>query len=168
MRMEDKILVRLHLLVVQPIRYLLKNGEPGNTGFTTASGGADYPTVGFIACPNQYTLSGMTSFSKFTVNGANPSGTGLPVKLFYFTGKKVENYSQLDWATAIEIDNEKFVVERSGDGVHFEAIGSVKGAGNTTVRQDYQWLDKTPLSGWNYYRLKQVDFDGDIEYTNTL
>jgi hypothetical protein len=54
------------------------------------------------------------------------------------------------------------------DGVHFEAIGSVKGAGNTTVRQDYQWLDKTPLSGWNYYRLKQVDFDGDIEYTNTV
>jgi hypothetical protein len=54
------------------------------------------------------------------------------------------------------------------DGVHFEAIGSVKGAGNTTVRQDYQWLDKSPLSGWNYYRLKQVDFDGDIEYTNTV
>ncbi len=151
-----------------PIRYLLKNGEPGNTGFTTASGGVDYPTVGFIACPNQYTLSGMTSFSKFTVNGANAGGTGLPVKLIYFTGKKVENYSQLDWATAIEIDNEKFVVERSGDGVHFEAIGSVKGAGSTTVRQDYQWMDKTPLSGWNYYRLKQVDFDGDFEYTNIV
>jgi hypothetical protein len=110
----------------------------------------------------------MTSFSKFTVNGANAGGTGLPVKLIYFTGKKVENYSQLDWATAIEIDNEKFVVERSGDGVHFEAIGSVKGAGSTTVRQDYQWMDKTPLSGWNYYRLKQVDFDGDFEYTNIV
>lgn len=151
-----------------PIRYLLKNGEPGNTGFTTASGGADYPTVGFIACPNQYTLSGMTSFSKFTVNGANAGGTGLPVKLIYFTGKKVENYSQLDWATAIEIDNDKFIVERSGDAVHFETIGSVQGAGNTTVQQNYQWLDKSPLSGWNYYRLKQVDFDGDVEYTNTV
>ncbi len=151
-----------------PIRYLLKNGEPGNTGFTTASGGADYPTVGFIACPNQYTLSGMTSFSKFTVNGANAGGTGLPVKLIYFTGKKAENYSQLDWATAIEIDNDKFIVERSGDAVHFETIGSVQGAGNTTVQQNYQWLDKSPLSGWNYYRLKQVDLDGDVEYTNTV
>lgn len=150
------------------VRYLLKNGEPGNTGFATGSGGADYPTVGFLACPNQYTLTGMTSFSKFTLNGANPSGTGLPVKLLFFTGRKVENYSQLDWATAIEIDNDKFIVERSADAIQFEAIGSVKGAGNTTVQQNYQWLDKSPLSGWNYYRLKQVDFDGDVEYTNTV
>lgn len=150
------------------VRYLLKNGEPGNTGFATGSGGADYPTVGFLACPNQYTLTGMTSFSKFTLNGANPSGTGLPVKLLFFTGRKVENYSQLDWATAIEIDNDKFIVERSTDAIQFEAIDSVKGAGNTTVQQNYQWLDKSPLSGWNYYRLKQVDFDGDVEYTNTV
>jgi hypothetical protein len=104
------------------IRYLLKNGEPGNTGFTTASGGADYPTVGFPCLSESIYLSGMTSFSKFTVNGANPSGTGLPVKLLFFTGKKVENYSQLDWATAIEIDNEKFIVERSADAVHLRLL----------------------------------------------
>lgn len=151
-----------------PIRYLMKNGEPGNTGFATGTGGTDFPTVGFIACPNQYTLSGMTSFSKFTLDGASPSGTQLPVKLTYFTARRVENRSQLDWATSLEIDNDRFEVERSKDAVSFELMGIVKGAGNTTAPQSYRLFDEAPLQGWNYYRLKQVDFDGKFEYSNTV
>lgn len=150
------------------IRFLMKNGEPGNTGVTTASGGADFPTVGFIACPNGYSLSGMTSFSKFTLDGATAASTQLPVKLTYFTAKRVENRSQLNWGTSLEIDNDRFEVERSADAISFELLGTVKGAGNTTAPQTYQLYDEAPLQGWNYYRLKQVDFDSKFEYSNTV
>lgn len=150
------------------VRYLMKNGEPGNTGFATGSGGSDFPTVGFIACPNGYSLSGMTSFSKFTLDGASASNTALPVKLTYFTAKRVENRSQLDWATSLEIDNDRFEIERSADAVSFELMGTVKGAGNTTAPQTYRLFDEAPLQGWNYYRLKQIDFDGKFEYSQMV
>jgi hypothetical protein len=125
------------------IRYLLKNGEPGNTGVTTGSGGSDFPTVGFLACPNQYTLSGMTSFSVFTLNGSNSSSTSLPVKYLYLRATPVDNsYIHLDWATAIEIDNKGFDVERSIDGVHFDKIAWVDGHGNATQVSYYGQDDK--------------------------
>jgi len=110
----------------------------------------------------------MTSFSKFTLDGASASSTALPVKLTYFTAKRVESRSQLDWATSLEIDNDRFEVERSKDAVSFELMGTVKGAGNTSAPQTYRLFDEAPIQGWNYYRLKQIDFDGKSEYSNTV
>jgi len=148
-----------------PIRYMMKNGEPGNTGVATGTGGGSFTQNGFLSCPNGYALSGMTSFSKFTLNGASGNNTSLPVKWLYFTATKEEMRTRLDWATALEINNDKFVVERSTDGKNFAPIGTVNGAGTTTQSQTYVHYDQQPVLGWNYYRLQQIDFDGASEYS---
>jgi hypothetical protein len=65
------------------------------------------------------------------------------------------------WATAQESNSKEFVVERSGDGTSFTAIGKVAAAGNSNRPLNYSFTDPDPLQGNNYYRLRQVDLDGD-------
>lgn len=121
---------------------------------TQASGGS-----------NPYTISetNLTDFSPFTVSS---NINVLPVELLDFTAKKEERNSRLNWQTATEINNEYFDVEWSTDGTSFKNIGSVSGAGTTTVEQEYTFLHQEPIIGVNYYRLKQVDSDGTFEYSN--
>ena len=84
----------------------------------------------------------------------------LPIQLLAFSAEKQALQSYLQWATATEINNEYFQVERSGDGEHFDPIGQVAGAGNSSLRKDYNYIDAHPVQGLNYYRLRQVDVDG--------
>ena len=67
---------------------------------------------------------------------------------------------ELRWTTATEINNDFFTVERSRDGLHFEAVAQTAGAGNTTTLQHYKAYDLAPLNGTSFYRLRQTDFDG--------
>ena len=90
--------------------------------------------------------------------------TPLPVQLTRFTARPQGKYAELSWATASEQDNEYFSVERSADGRRWQELGRVAGHGTTTLPQQYAYLDKAPLPGLSYYRLKQVDFDGQYEY----
>lgn len=152
-----------------PIRYLLKNGEPGNTGVTTGNAAPEFTQTGFIACPNAYTLSGMTGFSTFTINGATPSNTALPIELLFFTAKvNHQNSVALNWATASEFNNDFFTIERSQDGSSWEIVETLNGNGTTPVRNDYSTFDQRPHAGLSYYRLKQTDFDGSFEYSNIV
>ena len=90
-----------------------------------------------------------------------------PVELTTFKAKKVDDsQSLLTWATASELNNDRFEVERSVDGVNFEMIGEVAGQGTTTIAQDYDFVDARPAIGTNYYRLRQVDYDGTFAYTD--
>lgn len=150
------------------IRYLLKNGIAynGSTVASTTTGAPSFSATGFAACPNQYTLTGMTSFSKFTLNGATQNNTTLPVELLYFDAKVVNKIVVLDWATATEINNDGFEVQRSKNGKDFEKIAWTQGAGNTTETQNYQSIDNEPYTGVSYYRLKQIDFDGHYEFSH--
>ena len=91
----------------------------------------------------------------------------LPVELISFEAKLIDNQSvRLDWATASEIDNDFFEIQKSVDGINFEAIGKVNSQGDGNSQQAYQAYDERPSQGTNYYRLKQVDFDGKFEYSN--
>ncbi|MCB9256007.1 MAG: choice-of-anchor D domain-containing protein [Chitinophagales bacterium] len=148
------------------IRYLMKNGEPGNTGVATSLGAPSFNTNGFAACPNQYSLNGLTSFSKFTLNGADQSATALPVELLYFDAKLLDKQNVLlEWATLTEINNDYFSLERSSDGLNFITISEVDGAGNYVGRLDYKYIDQEALQGLSYYRLKQTDHDGSFAYS---
>jgi hypothetical protein len=89
--------------------------------------------------------------------------TVLPVELIYFNVSKSTNTAVLEWATASEKNNSKFIIWRSQNGVDFEAIGEVAGNGNSAVLIEYSFIDNQPLSGINYYRLEQVDYDGQSE-----
>ncbi len=88
----------------------------------------------------------------------------LPVELTRFTARPQGKYAELSWATATEQDNDYFAVERSADGRQWQALGRVAGRGTTTLPQQYAYRDEAPLPGLSYYRLKQVDFDGQYEY----
>jgi hypothetical protein len=112
----------------------------------------------------------MTQYGQFAVGGdatINP----LPVSLIYFSAKNVDGDVNLDWATASEINNKGFFVERSLDGENFEQIGEfVNGAGNSKVTLKYASVDYSAFAKTGmttvYYRLKQIDFDGQFSYSN--
>jgi hypothetical protein len=93
----------------------------------------------------------------------------LPVKFISFYAQNVENGVQLVWSTASEINSDYFEVERSTNLLTgFERIGFVKAAGYSNVVKYYNFIDKQPNNGYNFYRLKQVDFNTDYEYTKTV
>jgi hypothetical protein len=92
----------------------------------------------------------------------------LPVKLTSFTAKANLNLNQLSWTTASEINNDRFDIERSANGKTFEIIGTAIGQGDSFKNVDYDFKDLSPMHGSNFYRLKQVDFDGKYEYSDIL
>ena len=98
-------------------------------------------------------------------NGASLDCTVLPIELISFEAFAMNDDVKLEWATASEVDNDRFEIERSLDGDHFEWIGSVPGAGNSNGTHYYSQLDSDPHIGINYYRLRQLDFNGDHTYS---
>ncbi len=114
------------------------------------------------------TAAGISSFSPFTLASstmANP----LPVELLYFNAEPNGNkVVDLHWATASEKNNDYFTVERSRDGLRFEALLRVPGAGTTSEPQIYAAVDAQPLPGLAYYRLRQTDYDGAFSYSHIV
>lgn len=115
------------------------------------------------------TSSNFTGFNTYftlanNVNGVNP----LPVEFISFTGAAKNTYSALNWVTASETNSDYYTVERSTDGVNFSPIGRVIAKGFTTVVTEYNFNDLNPSSGYNYYRLHQVDRNGDFEYSSIV
>ena len=87
----------------------------------------------------------------------------LPVELVAFDGEKSEAGVLLNWETQVEIDNAYFTLERSVDGHDFEFLTKIEGAGTIAQQQFYDYLDRYPGQGTNYYRLWQTDYDGTTE-----
>lgn len=104
--------------------------------------------------------------SSYDTNGCSLPATVLPIKLLYFTAKFNGKIVDLNWSTTNEINNDYFTIERSSDAFNFEPIGFTKGAGNSYQTLFYSTVDKFPLSGVSYYRLKQTDFDGSFSFSN--
>jgi len=89
----------------------------------------------------------------------------LPVELISFDAEKKGQSVLLSWKTAQEQNSNRFEVERSNNGTTFKLIGTVASSGNTTTTKNYSLTDNVPLSGVNYYRLKQIDIDGSFKYS---
>lgn len=96
-----------------------------------------------------------------------PSGA-LPVELSDFSAKKEANTIALAWGTASEKNNAGFEIEHSTDSKTWKTIGFVEGNGTTLEAQEYSFTDASPFSGVNYYRLKQIDYDGAFEYSGIV
>ena len=88
----------------------------------------------------------------------------LPVELLSFTGVDLGDKVRLDWKTQSEVDNDRFVVERSIDGLKYIEIGQVGSKGNTSTGHNYEFFDHEPKFGTVYYRLRQIDLN-DSERT---
>jgi hypothetical protein len=132
---------------------------------------------GRITLYNALTLDSLTQFNltsgqvyggivAFTVDAAV-----LPVELVEFVGRKRSEGVLLSWRTASELNNAGFEVQRrsenQGAREAWQVLGFVRGNGTTTEANSYTFLDRT-ASGKVQYRLKQIDFDGQFEYSHVI
>lgn len=99
----------------------------------------------------------------------------LPVELNSFSAEVKNNQVSLKWLTETEVNNYGFDVERKGHTstsvsmTNWEKIGFVEGNGNSNSPKEYKYTDKYPIGGSKYqYRLKQIDNDGQFEYSETI
>jgi hypothetical protein len=95
------------------------------------------------------------------------TNVNVPVELTSFTAASDNGSILISWSTATELNNLGFEIERSTDGVNFIKKGFVKGSGTTTEFRSYSFTDKPEFNTDTklYYRLKQVDFDGNSVYS---
>lgn len=115
------------------------------------------------------TTSGLGTFDFDNFVFTDLLGTSVvPVKLTSFSGKSINNELQLNWTTATEVNNSHFEVLKSTNGIEFNSIGVVRSEGNGNENTNYQFYDKDPIAGTNYYQLKQVDNDGKYSIHKTI
>ncbi|MEO9804189.1 MAG: hypothetical protein ABJF04_13115 [Reichenbachiella sp.] len=98
--------------------------------------------------------------------GDELSGSGqtvLPIELLYFTADATTEGIQIQWASASEINNDFYTLERSFDGEQYEIIATIDGAGNSIGKLVYNYQDSPNYQGFIFYRLTQTDFDGGFE-----
>lgn len=111
-----------------------------------------------------------TTSEGITTGKGSPGNIGeatLPVEFSDFYSEKINNAVQLFWETRTELNNSHFEIERSTNGKKFVRIGEVQGNGTALETQLYNFVDNSPQQ-INYYRLKQIDFDGQFEYSKTI
>jgi len=111
----------------------------------------------------QQTGTGTVNFSCMDIGES-----ALPIDLISFDAKSNRDKVIINWVTASEINNETFEVEHSTDGRTFSIIGSTPGRGNSLEKSSYQLIHDNPSNGVNYYRLKQIDFDGAFSYSEII
>ncbi|MEM6726433.1 MAG: T9SS type A sorting domain-containing protein [Bacteroidota bacterium] len=94
--------------------------------------------------------------------------TNLPIELTSFEGVDEGDYVKLFWKTQTELNNRMFVLQRSINATNWRDITEITGAGTTQTPQSYDYADYSPFPGNNYYRLMQVDFDGEFSYSPVI
>jgi hypothetical protein len=142
---------------------------PGNytagtfTDFTTATAGV---SVSWNATSNWWEVTiPVTGFSGFYITSKKT--VPVPITLEYFKGSRQNNVHHTEWKVTCTSTQVSFEIERSGDGSRFTAIHSLT-ATQARCLQAFNFTDVNPPSGINYYRLKMIDVDGKISYSNTI
>ncbi|MDP2385424.1 MAG: hypothetical protein Q8M29_03560 [Bacteroidota bacterium] len=111
-------------------------------------------------------LIAQTGMSTLRFNGN--SLTTYNVNLSSFTSEATEESVKLNWVTLSENCNRCFLIERSTNAVDFTCIDTVNGNGTTTNRSEYSYLDKNPELGLSYYRITQLDLNGNFKKFNII
>jgi hypothetical protein len=125
----------------------------GEVSGNNDAGAIDKPIVDLIN-------DGFEDIYDFVIDGGN---TPLPIELITFSATNHGKNVLLSWATASELNNDYFTLEKSRNGKEFEVLTKVDGNGTTHIRTDYQFADQNPFLGLSYYRLRQTDYDGTSE-----
>ncbi|MDP3830117.1 MAG: T9SS type A sorting domain-containing protein, partial [Ignavibacteriaceae bacterium] len=128
--------------------YLFEVNQAGNTVWSYNRGGEIARTQRY-----PYSYSGVSA---------------LPVELTSFNANLVDGKIELSWITNSEINNNGFEIYRSQDAIQFDKIGFISGRGTDTDINSYSFLDAPISNGKYYYKLKQIDFDGNFEYSNLV
>lgn len=146
------------------------NSTPGGTwSITNGTGSA---TINGSGVATGTSAGSVTVNYSVTVNGCTTVVTTpltvialMPVELINFDVKCVDAKAVVRWTTASEINNDYFTIERSPDANTWNEIGTITGAGNSSVIHKYEFIDQSEIANTIlYYKLKQTDFDGKYEY----
>lgn len=165
-----------------PIYAIFCNNTSGQGRFANNAGVDKTLTVDFGTTSDNVTFTSNNAntntngdFVSFDESG-NPTygnlgncAIPLPIELVSFTGEYNTNdgLDYLQWITASEKNNDRFEIYSSVDGEYWQFVGSVNGAGNSTQELSYNYRNKT-IPNLVYYKLKQVDYDGNFEYSNII
>ncbi len=111
----------------------------------------------------------VSSFSNF-IPVFNPSNNNVPVPVnwLYFEGAVVNGLAHLKWATASELNCAYYEIEKGYLGKDFQSIGRIHGNGTVSSQSNYQFIDAEQISGKTFYRIRQVDFDGQSSYSQVV
>lgn len=160
---------------VTTINYLVTGGLPGfdsNQTYTLSGDNNGSAQAGVITSVTYsdgdvYALSATDAVGcGSTVSGGPIECVKLPVEVEYFNGEETTEGILIEWATATEVESDYFILERSRDGQNFETLATLDAAGNSLEMLTYNFLDTNVDCGMElYYRLVQVDFNGQV---NTL
>ncbi|MFM9055432.1 MAG: T9SS type A sorting domain-containing protein [Bacteroidota bacterium] len=166
------------------ISLFTKGGKGGNQTFPPGTGSSEaegpgggggggavhLSQVGTMSINTSGGSNGITNslgVTEFIPNGATSGasgylyiGTVLPVELLSFLAIPNQRTVLLKWSTATESNNDFFTIDHSHDGINFSQLTTVPGAGNSTTPLNYEGIHALPFDGYNYYILKQTDFDG--------
>ncbi len=117
--------------------------------------------LGAVTAGSNLITGTVSGFSDFT--GGEPAA--FPVEWLNFAARAEGSSTLLEWATASEQNSDFFAVERSANRNEWTSLGIVAAAGNSDDLREYTYLDQAPQAGKNYYRLRQVDIDGKMQYS---
>ena len=144
--------------------------SPNSFTWRSVNGGATWTQISLPSI--NYQIFIVDSITQFAAQGNGfyklNSDLFIPVELTSFTAEVSENEIILLWTTATELNNQGFEIERSIDNATFEKIGFVPGFGTTTESKSYTYKILEFYSGTQYYRLKQIDFDGTYEFSDAI
>ncbi len=113
------------------------------------------------------TVNNVNSFSPFSL-GSTDNTNSLPVDLLKFESNESNGIVELTWVTTSEINNDFFEILKSTNGKNWRTLGKVHGHGTTTETNYYSYLDENFQSSVAYYKLKQVDFDGTVDFSRIV
>ena len=136
-------------------------GSPVNAGF----GMSESVFSGLAITSHNNAVISIGSIDNFQFTASET----LPLKLRSFNaGLKPNRTVGITWTTVFEEDVRSFVVERSADGVHFEEIFQMLPMNEGFSIETYNVVDRQPLTGLNFYRLKMIDKDGSLSYSQVV
>jgi len=115
-----------------------------------------------------YTLTAACSWDSVFWPYAYTTSTTLPVEMVSFGAMPYKDQVKIYWATASEQNSQEFIIEKTRNGIDFTEVAHVKAAGNSTQLINYKAFDNSPRAGNNYYRIKQVDYNGEFTYTKLV
>ena len=155
---------------------LISNSPDGNVVLNSFGTFTFTPTPGFNGLTTSFTYIVCDNFGLCsdvaTVLITFQSQGSLPVTITDFGAIYANDLVNVRWISTFELNNDRYEVERSTDGLSFKTVGTVKGMGNSSTRHEYQFNDDVSRNVLNkndlYYRLKQVDLDGKTSYTKVL
>lgn len=145
-----------------------------NVGVFSSSGGLNdnwqTATITFVATSSSHVFGLKGELLDNSNRGAIvvdnlPCSIILPVELMDFEVSNVGRDILVSWKTMTEVNSDYFAIERSANTIDWETTATVKSAGSSSVVKHYSHIDEYPFTGTSYYRLKQVDFNGDYEYS---